>query len=106
MDRSHTLTLIAESYELDELLVMQKTETKRIVFCDVRSVTQSEWFEGGRNGLNPEYRFTMFAPEYHGETVCEFNGVRYAIYRTYLERNELIELYVQKEQGSGKDGNG
>lgn len=76
------------------------------MYCDVRSVTQSEWFEGGRNGLNPEYRFTMFAPEYHGEQICEFNGNRYTIYRTYLERNEMIELYVQKEQGNVKDSNG
>lgn len=85
---------------------MRKTETRRTVYCDVRSVTQSEWFEGGRNGLNPEYRFTMFAPEYHGEQICEFNGNRYTIYRTYLERNEMIELYVQKEQGNVKDSNG
>lgn len=106
MDRSHTLTLIAESYEQDALLVMRKTETRRTVYCDVRSVTQSEWFEGGRNGLNPEYRFTMFAPEYHGESICEFNGIRYTIYRTYLARNEMIELYVQKEQGNVKDSNG
>lgn len=76
------------------------------MYCDVRSVTQSEWFEGGRNGLNPEYRFTMFAPEYHGEQICEFNGNRYTIYRTYLARNEMIELYVQKEQGNVKDSNG
>lgn len=85
---------------------MRKTETRRMVYCDVRSVTQSEWFEGGRNGLNPEYRFTMFAPEYHGENICEYNGNRYTIYRTYLARNEMIELYVQKEQGNVKDSNG
>lgn len=48
----------------------------------------------------------MFAPEYHGESICEFNRIRYTIYRTYLARNEMIELYVQKEQGNVKDSNG
>ena len=78
---------------------MQASETRQRVFCNVQSVSTSEWFEGGRSGLNPVYRFTMFEPDYNGEEIVEFNGVRYAVYRTYHAKDNNIELYVQKEGG-------
>ena len=101
MDRSNVLTLIKSTYEADEMGVQRPTETSRNVFCDVSSVTLNEWTEGGRIGLNPEYRFTMFSPDYDGETVCVFGGKRYAVYRTYLTRDDSIELYVERREGDG-----
>ena len=92
--------LVTETFAANVYGVYEKTEVKRKVFCDVSSVTQTEWFEGGRNGLNPEYRLTMFVGDYEGEQVCELNGVRYTIYRTYITKNDLIELYVEKRKGN------
>lgn len=99
MDRSTPIKLIAESYAADSYGVLQKTRTKRDVYADVRSVTASEWFEGGRSGLNPEYRFTLFAPDYQGEKVLEYNGTQYGVYRTYQARTDIIELYTQLKKG-------
>lgn len=101
MDRSDVLTLIATTYQADGYGVQKATETRRNVFCNVSSVTRTEWFEGGRNGLNPELRFTMFFYDYAGEELCEFNGVRYSIYRTYRAQDDSIELYVERRQGDG-----
>lgn len=92
--------LVTETFAPNVYGVYEKTEVRRKVFCDVSSVTQTEWFEGGRNGLNPEYRLTMFVGDYEGEQVCELNGVRYTIYRTYITKNDLIELYVEKRKGN------
>lgn len=92
--------LVKETHSPNVYGVYEKTEVKKKVFCDVSSVTQTEWFEGGRNGLNPEYRLTMFVGDYEGEQVCELNGVRYTIYRTYITKNDLIELYVEKRKGN------
>lgn len=78
--------------------------TERQVFCNVSSVTASEFFEGGRNGLNPEYRMTMFNGDYQGETMLKFNGRTYAIYRTYLDRNDNLELYVERKGGTNGKG--
>ena len=100
MDRSNILTLIATSHQQDANGVWQVTEQRRDIFCDVMSVTRLEFFEGGRNGLNPAYRFDVFGPDYEGETVCEFAGQRYAIYRTYQTRTDTLELYVQREGGT------
>ena len=40
---------------------------------------------------------TMFAYDYEGEKIVEYQGKRYAVYRTYLGRDDTLELYVQEE---------
>lgn len=84
MDRSDVLTLIRQNISKGaDGIQKQQDESKRQVFCNVSSVSGTEWLEAGRNGIKPEYRFTVFAPDYAGETVCEYNGSRYSVYRTY-----------------------
>lgn len=61
-------------------------------------------FEAGRNGLNPEWRFNVFAGDYQGETVVEYHGATYSIYRTY-ENDDYIELYVERKGGTDGKGN-
>ena len=100
MDRSSPVTLITTVYAQDEYGVFQKEESERTVFANVSSVSMTEWFEGGRNGLNPEYRITMFKYDYQSEPVVQIGDVRYTIYRTYERRDDLIELYVQKRKGN------
>lgn len=100
MDRSNTCYLVAETRTQDIYGVQQVTQTEREVFCNVSSVTQREWFEGGRIGLNPEYRMTMFQYDYAGEQLLKYNGIIYTIYRTFVTDNDEIELYVQRKQGN------
>ena len=98
MNRSNTCKLISKSYTKDDYGVMRATEATTEVFCDVTSVSASEWFEGGRNGLNPEKRVKMFLYDYAGEKVVEIDDVRYSVYRTFVVRDE-IELYLEKRKG-------
>ena len=100
MDRSAVLTLIKEVQEQDENGVWHSSLVTRDVFCRVGSITRSEFYEAGRNGLNPEFVLTMFAGDYSGERICSLNGQTYSIYRTYLERNDTLELYVIRKGGS------
>lgn len=72
----------------------------RPVFAKVGSVTRSEFFNAGRNGLNPEFVFSMFAADYHGETALTYNGEAYAVYRTYLKDGDYIELYAERKGGT------
>lgn len=94
------LILITQTYTKDARGVPRSTESQRSVFCKKTSATQREFFEGGRNGLNPEYMFTVFAGDYNNERVVEYNGERYAVYRTYRTRTDYIEIYVQREGGT------
>lgn len=104
MDRSSVITLLATVKAQDAFGVWQETETSRDVFCQVNSVTRAEFFDGGRNGLNPEFRFTLFFGDYNGEQTVIYNGKAYAVYRTYHARTDEIELYVQRKGGTnGKE---
>lgn len=100
MDRTAILTLISEEQVQDELGVWHTTTSERDVFCEVNSVTRSEFFEGGRNGLNPEFELRMLASDYDGERICVLNEKQYAIYRTYLRKDDMIELYVIRKGGT------
>ena len=101
MDRSNVIELIPTVWREDENGIQKSTEGQpRQVMCQVRSVTRSEFFEGGRNGLNPELVFVMFSGDYNDETLLAYNGRRYAIYRTYIGRNDRIELYAERKGGT------
>lgn len=97
MDRSRVITLISENYVKDDIAQLVPQEKRRDVFCNVTSISASEWFEAGRNGLRPQYRAILFAPDYQGEITVELDGVRYGVYRTYIGKNEMIELYLERK---------
>jgi hypothetical protein len=99
MDKSTPIYLVSTTYTEDVFGVLQPTETRRMVYANVTSVTATEWFEGGRNGLNPELRFIMFAPDYNGEEIVEHMGRRYHVYRTYQARTDVLELYAERTKG-------
>ena len=99
MDKSSVIALISSSYEKDSIGQYVPTETSRNVFCNISSVTASEFFEAGAVGISPEYRVTMFLYDYENEEIAELNGVRYGIYRTYIAQNETIELYLERKAG-------
>lgn len=99
MDRSTPIYLISETKQQNGIKEWQAVETRRKVFANVKSVTSTEFFSAGQIGLSPEYRFTMFGPDYAGERIVEYNGVRYAVYRVYQATTDTLELYVQKEVG-------
>lgn len=104
MDRSQVITLVKTNRAQNAVGVWTEALSCRDVFCQVDSVTRSEFFDGGRNGLNPEYRFTMFFGDYDGETLVIYNGMAYSVYRTYHGRNDTLELYVERKGGSnGKE---
>lgn len=95
------INLISTVYTKDDYGVERPTETSKQVFAKVRSVTRAEFFDGGRNGLNPEYQFTVFFGDYSGEMIAEYNGNRYGIYRVYRADNEdYLELYAERKGGT------
>ena len=99
MNRSDVAYLVVESFTQNEYGVMESSTTKHKVYVSVASANQQEWFEGGRNGLNPQFRFTMFTFDYHNEKIIEYKGTQYTIYRTYIKNIDEIELYVELRKG-------
>lgn len=85
----------------DENGVMRTKDERREVFCDRQSITRSEFFDAGRAGLNPEFMARVACVDYNGETVVQYRGKGYAVYRSYLpEGSDYIELYLRREGGT------
>lgn len=98
------VTLIARVYRNDDFGVQQVVEERRReVMCDVQSANRAEFFAGMQAGLSPEYMMHIHPIEYHGETVAEYNGRQYAVYRTYKKSADCLELYLQQEVGVQDD---
>jgi len=110
MDRSSTIVLIGQTYTVDSIGQRIATETYSTVYCQIRSVTSTEWFAGGQNGIKPTYQISMFKYEYSGELVVNIGGTvtngvltggkRYSVYRTYEAKNDIIELYLEEKAGT------
>lgn len=99
MDRSDVLTLVASALTQNAYGVWTDTETSREVFCEVRSATRAEYFEGGKNGLVPEYVFIVFDGDYNKERTVIYNGVAYGVYRTFQGTTDRVELYCERKGG-------
>lgn len=98
--RDDVIYLVAKDYDTNKYGVLVPRAKKHKVYCKETSVSASEWFEGSRAGLNPEYRFKMFPPDYKGEDTVEYKGKLYSIYRTFERDADTIELYVERKKGA------
>ena len=81
----------------------EPSETKRTVFCTVKSIGQQEAYLAMGQGLNPELKVILAHDfEYEGERLCELDGVRYDILRTYITETDGIELTLQRVMQNAK----
>lgn len=99
MNMQDVITLRKTEITVDEYGVPQNEVTETDVYARVESVSASEFFDAGQNGLKPEYRFTVSAWEYGDEEELSYNGRLYSIYRTYRSSLDLIELYAERKVG-------
>ena len=100
MMRANAVDLITVSPEAGGV-GLEPTETKRTVHCTVKSIGQQEAYLAMGQGLNPELKVILAHDfEYEGEGLCELDGVRYEILRTYITETDGIELTLQREEGN------
>ena len=91
--------LIGYTVTLNDYKQEIKTETRAQIFAKKESVSRAEFYNGGKSGLQPEFRLTTAIIDYNGELEVELDGVRYGIYRTYNVSQDYIELYCEKKGG-------
>ena len=73
-------------------------EPPRMVFADVRSVSQTEALRAGQAGLSPSFKVLVRRCDYQGEDSVVVEGKRYAVYRTYCV-GDITELYLERKAG-------
>jgi len=107
MDRSVAFYLVTDTYAADEIGQQVPTQTRRLVYGRINSVTRAEWAAAGELGIKPEMEITMFAGDYAGEKTVQMEvgntTYSYAVYRTYQRTNDDLELYLEWKVG---DSNG
>lgn len=102
MMRSNVVTLIAEDPEAHGVGVTP-AETSRAVYCTVKSIGMQEAYQAMGQGLNPELKVILAHDfEYADEPLCELNGKRYKIIRTYVTETDGIELTLQRVTGNAR----
>lgn len=104
MDRSDVINLLEVIKTQDDYGRWIEAVQKNEVYAQVMSITQTEFFEAGRNGLNPSYKFVIFFGDYNGEPMVEYKNEAYSIYRTYHTRTDKLELYCERKGGTNGKG--
>lgn len=92
------VTLVKQTIATDRFGNEIATESTRKLYCEVDSISQSEFYSAANTELNPEYRFSVFFGDYQGEEICVYKGTRYSIYRTY-RAGDYMELYAERKIG-------
>lgn len=96
MNIAEKISLVTKAYTTDSIGQRVETRSTTDVFALVESASQSEFFNGGQNGIRPEYKFTVLIQEYSGQDLLTYNGTDYSIYRTYRRNDGRIELHTQR----------
>lgn len=96
MNIAEKISLVTKTYTTDSIGQRVETRSTTDVFALVESASQSEFFNGGQNGLRPEYKFTVRLNEYGGQEALKYKSVEYTIYRTYRRDDGRIELHTQR----------
>ena len=79
------------------------TDDIRTVYCTVRSVGRSEFYNALNAGIKPEYVFIIaLAEDYKGERLLDYKGKRYRIVRAYEPEDGGIELTAERSDVNGE----
>lgn len=96
------IKLISETVVVDEYGDRIITKSERTIFCEVRSIRQSEFYQAEAVGLKPEISFKIADfLDYQGEEVVLYKPflaeewIEYKVIRTYRADNSL-EIYCSR----------
>ena len=90
------LTLVKQSYRLDDLMNQIPEKVETVVYCDLKSITRVEYYNAASQGIKPEIVFVIHKFEYNEEKEILFEGKKYKVIRTYSTNFEEIELTCER----------
>lgn len=93
------VTITTEKDNINQ--VVEKTRTSKSVFAEISSVSQTEFFSGGRIGLQPSLKAVIYDFEYNHEPLVRYDGRLYSVYRTFaVNGSDKLELYLEEKEGT------
>lgn len=91
--------LVTKKYEEDDIGQDISVRTEQEVFCEILSISQSEFFEAAQSGLKPQCKIKLWEAEYGGQTEVRIGDDYFTVYRNYTV-NGMTELYLEKRGGA------
>lgn len=79
--------------------LLEHDEEDVTVYADKKSISQSEFFAAGQNGIRPATMFLVRTKEYGGQKRIKCDDNVYSIYRTYDRPDGVTELYCEVRIG-------
>lgn len=75
-------------------------EERKAVYGVKKAVRQSEFFQAFSQGFKPDVKIEINSFEYENENLCDLEGQRFRIYRSYpISNSERTELYLTQLVG-------
>lgn len=75
---------------MNEVITLIEGESRREVFCGLRSVGHTEFYEAHAVDYHPELKFVLADYlDYEGETLVKYRSDLYRVIRTYRTGQEL-----------------
>lgn len=97
--RTEELTLIKKTFESDSIgNQVEKTE-ESIVFCEVKSISRTEFYQAAQSGMKPLAAFIIYGFEYDNQEIVKHNNIEYKIIKTYKINENDLELTCEKVIG-------
>ncbi len=91
MKRYDVIELISEAPAVHGVFEQPVQETRQ-VFCEVRSVTRSEWYSANAQNIQADIVFVLTVDaDYENEKELLFHEKKYRVIRTYMS-DDGIEL--------------
>lgn len=97
----NSLILISNTDKTDDIGNQIIDEGKREIYCNVKSISRSEFYNASTAGLKPSLIFLIHSFEYNNEEKVEFNGCAYNVIKTYMVNKDEIELTCEEMIGNG-----
>lgn len=98
----NVIKLVSEVKTTDEYGDTHVTKNEKVVFAELKSIGQSEFYQAQAVGLKPEIKFVLQDYlEYNNEQIVRFTEFgketeeEYTVLRTY-RNNNLIELVCKR----------
>lgn len=89
---SDVISLISTTESIDDIGDVIKTPTEKEVFCVVKSISQTEFYQAQAAGLKPEIKFVLAnSVDYDGEKTLKHDLKIYEVIRTY-QNGEQLEI--------------
>lgn len=104
------IRLIKQTYTRDEEGNQIPSETPRQVYCQVESVTRSEFYQAAQADVHPEYMFILtHYRDYEGEKFIKYTDWTQKEHMLYVTRayrvpgTDRLEITADERTGNGRE---